>query len=64
MNTISDITTAAGWEILDCSPDAMKQDIHLVCQDTNTDCDNLYANMGAEGKLVRLPNSVCIHTLF
>ncbi|KAF8877427.1 hypothetical protein BD779DRAFT_1557589, partial [Infundibulicybe gibba] len=30
-NAISDITPAAGWQIISCSPDAVNQDIRLVC---------------------------------
>ncbi|KAK7049943.1 hypothetical protein VNI00_005373 [Paramarasmius palmivorus] len=58
-NAISDITTAAGWEILDCSADKLNQDIRLVCQSEDTEaagCSHLY-NEGAENKIVRLPES-------
>ncbi|KAG6820027.1 hypothetical protein H0H93_006365 [Arthromyces matolae] len=56
---ISDITTAAGWEIIGCSPDELAQDIRLVC---NTDsegsgCSHLYDASGPQGKIVRLPES-------
>ncbi|KAF5356431.1 hypothetical protein D9758_009519 [Tetrapyrgos nigripes] len=54
---ISDITTAAGWEILGCSSDDLSQDIRLVCMNNSTSCDHLYENGGAEGKLVRLPEN-------
>ncbi|KAJ3886089.1 hypothetical protein GG344DRAFT_58099 [Lentinula edodes] len=57
-NAISDITTAAGWEILNCSATAMAQDIRLVCMSSDTEgtgCDHLFQAGGAEGKLVRLP---------
>ncbi|KAK0200045.1 hypothetical protein DFS33DRAFT_1267849 [Desarmillaria ectypa] len=59
-NALSDITPAAGWEIIDCASDALTQDIRLVClnNDTSsTDCDHLYQNDGAVGKIVRLPES-------
>ncbi|THU98958.1 hypothetical protein K435DRAFT_795246 [Dendrothele bispora CBS 962.96] len=56
-NSISDITPAAGWEILGCSSDEMSQDIRLVCMNNSTTCDHLYEGAGAEGKLVRLPES-------
>ncbi|KAG7086956.1 hypothetical protein E1B28_002873 [Marasmius oreades] len=59
-DAITDITTAAGWEILSCSSDALAQDIRLVCQgDENSEsgCAHLYQNIGAEGKIVRLPEN-------
>ncbi|KAJ7585204.1 hypothetical protein C8J56DRAFT_788976 [Mycena floridula] len=57
-DAISDITTAAGWEILGCSPDAKAQDIRLVCKSDNSSsgCSHLYQN-GAVGKVVRLPQN-------
>lgn len=57
-SAISDITTAAGWEILGCDQNAMEQDIRLVCTSSATACDHLYSSGGAEGKIVRLPESV------
>ncbi|KAF8961154.1 hypothetical protein BDZ97DRAFT_1226986 [Flammula alnicola] len=57
---ISDITPAAGWEIIDCSPDALEQNIRLVCKaGGSSDCANLHSNSknGAVGKLVRLPEN-------
>ncbi|KAJ3783033.1 hypothetical protein GGU10DRAFT_274372 [Lentinula aff. detonsa] len=59
-NAISDITTAAGWRILNCSATAMAQDIRLVCMSSDTEaagCDHLFQAGGAEGKLVRLPEN-------
>ncbi|KAJ4488374.1 hypothetical protein J3R30DRAFT_3279916 [Lentinula aciculospora] len=59
-NAISDITTAAGWQILNCSAIAMAQDIRLVCMSSDTEaagCDHLFQAGGAEGKLVRLPEN-------
>ncbi|KAG5642839.1 hypothetical protein DXG03_002045 [Asterophora parasitica] len=58
-NAISDITTAAGWTIIGCSPNATAQDIRIVC---NSDadrkrCKHLYRRIGADGKLVRLPEA-------
>ncbi|KAH9475770.1 hypothetical protein JR316_0011329 [Psilocybe cubensis] len=56
-NDIGDITTAAGWEIIDCSPEALDQDIRIVCkEDSSVDCSRLF-NSGAEGKIVRLPEN-------
>jgi hypothetical protein len=46
--------------ILDCDPNAMAQDIRMVCNSTDT-TNNGCAHMlngGAEGKLVRLPPNV------
>jgi hypothetical protein len=57
---ISDITTAGGWEILGCSPDASTQDIRIVCKNTDeteAGCDHITQN-GAVGTLVRLPENV------
>ncbi|KAJ3968915.1 hypothetical protein EV361DRAFT_383525 [Lentinula raphanica] len=59
-NAISDITSAAGWQILNCSATAMAQDIRLVCMSSDTEeagCDHLFQAGGAEGKLVRLPEN-------
>ncbi|PBK81699.1 hypothetical protein ARMGADRAFT_1020065 [Armillaria gallica] len=59
-DALSDITPAAGWEILDCSPDGLEQEIRLVCSHNSTDsanCDHLYQNDGPVGKIVRLPES-------
>ncbi|KAK0200009.1 hypothetical protein DFS33DRAFT_1267684 [Desarmillaria ectypa] len=59
-DALSDITPAAGWEILDCSPDKLEQEIRLVCLNNSTDfadCDHLYQNDGAVDKIVRLPES-------
>ncbi|KAF9256761.1 hypothetical protein L218DRAFT_1022795 [Marasmius fiardii PR-910] len=57
---ITDITPAAGWEILNCSPDELSQDIRLVCQgdeSPGSGCAHLYQTIGAEGKIVRLPEN-------
>ncbi|KAG6857113.1 hypothetical protein H0H87_009238 [Tephrocybe sp. NHM501043] len=59
-NAITDITAAAGWTIIGCSPDALAQDIRLVCNDEDTGavgCDHLFQNTGAVDKLVRLPEN-------
>ncbi|KAJ7582528.1 hypothetical protein C8J56DRAFT_1055585 [Mycena floridula] len=53
VDAISDITSAAGWEIIGCSPDALSQDIRLVC--VAEGCDHLYQGTGAVDKVVRLP---------
>ncbi|KAG5638044.1 hypothetical protein H0H81_002164 [Sphagnurus paluster] len=59
-DAISDITKAAGWTILGCSPDALAQDIRIVCnsdEDGESGCDHLYQSIGPVGKLVRLPEN-------
>ncbi|KAF5381809.1 hypothetical protein D9615_005580 [Tricholomella constricta] len=59
-DAISDITTAAGWEIIGCSPDKLSQDIRLVCTSDDSKasgCSHLYDNAGPEGKIVRLPQA-------
>lgn len=58
---ISDITTAAGWEILGCDPNALAQDIRIVCKSHDSaaaGCDHLFKDIGPAGKLVRLPENV------
>ncbi|KAK1222410.1 hypothetical protein PQX77_014743 [Marasmius sp. AFHP31] len=54
-SAIADVTKAGGWTILNCNEDALIQDIRLVCTGTSEECDHLYQNTGATGKLVRLP---------
>ncbi|KAJ8701065.1 hypothetical protein PTI98_004028 [Pleurotus ostreatus] len=53
-DAISDITPAAGWWIIGCDPQAEAQDIRIVCIHTDR-CGHLFRNLGAQGKLVRLP---------
>ncbi|KAJ7673894.1 hypothetical protein DFH06DRAFT_1279635 [Mycena polygramma] len=54
---ISDITTAAGWTILNCDPTALNQDIRLVCTGADSDCNHLFQGTGAVDTLVRLPQN-------
>ncbi|KAG6894631.1 hypothetical protein C0992_005325, partial [Termitomyces sp. T32_za158] len=57
-DAISDITVAAGWNIIDCSPDELAQDIRLVCNsddNATAGCSHLENGSGAAGKIVRLP---------
>ncbi|TDL21135.1 hypothetical protein BD410DRAFT_840835 [Rickenella mellea] len=64
-NAISDITPAAGWQILSCDPNALSQDIRLVCKSpdaSSAGCDHLYQN-GAENTIVRLPEN-CLKVPF
>ncbi|KAJ7143852.1 hypothetical protein C8R44DRAFT_864873 [Mycena epipterygia] len=58
-DAITDITTAADWQILGCDPNALSQDIRLVCMsdDPAAKCSHLYQNTGAVGKVVRLPEN-------
>ncbi|KAJ8517247.1 hypothetical protein ONZ45_g5540 [Pleurotus djamor] len=55
---LTDITPAAGWVILDCDPNALKQEIRLVCRDGEEDaCNHLSSYGGPVNKVVRLPES-------
>ncbi|KAJ7746534.1 hypothetical protein B0H14DRAFT_2406458 [Mycena olivaceomarginata] len=58
-NAITDITKAADWQIIGCDPNALQQDIRLVCMndpdDPNSKCGHLYESIGAVNKVVRLP---------
>lgn len=56
-DAITDITAAGGWTILNCEPDALVQDIRLVCQDGEA-CSHFWASIGPVGKIVRLPEDV------
>ncbi|KAJ7354164.1 hypothetical protein DFH08DRAFT_854328 [Mycena albidolilacea] len=59
-NAITDITPAAHWQILDCDPKALSQNIRLVCTNddpTSSLCGHLYQNGGAVNKIVRLPEA-------
>ncbi|KAJ7184968.1 hypothetical protein C8R46DRAFT_468925 [Mycena filopes] len=59
-NAITDITTAAGWQILGCDPKALSQNVRLVCMDEDdpaSNCGHLYQNNGAVDKIVRLPEN-------
>ncbi|EPQ61342.1 hypothetical protein GLOTRDRAFT_54265 [Gloeophyllum trabeum ATCC 11539] len=53
---LSDITSAAGWQILSCDQNASAQDIRLVCMNETAGCSHVYQN-GAENTLVRLPEN-------
>ncbi|KAJ7620340.1 hypothetical protein FB45DRAFT_754865 [Roridomyces roridus] len=56
---ISDITTAANWQILGCNSTALSQSVRLVCmndpEDPDSLCSHLYGNSGAVNKIIRLP---------
>jgi hypothetical protein len=56
-DSLSDITSAACWEILNCDPKSTDpQDIRLVCVDQAKGCSHLF-NGDAENTIVRLPES-------
>jgi hypothetical protein len=59
--SVSDISKAGGWTILNCDPHAMEQDVRLVCH--SSDCNHLFNGHGAIDTLVRLPENVSIPTL-
>ncbi|KAL4263274.1 hypothetical protein AB1N83_004308 [Pleurotus pulmonarius] len=59
-HAIADITPAAGWVVLDCDPNALSQDIRLVCQNDDTEasgCSHFFEGSGPMHKYVRLPES-------
>ena len=60
-SSISDLTPAGGWTIIDCNATSADQEIRLVCSDT-TKCDHLHLN-GAENTVVRLPDDVSVFPL-
>ncbi|KLO10486.1 hypothetical protein SCHPADRAFT_517251 [Schizopora paradoxa] len=53
-NSISDITPAAGWSILNCTSSTNTQTIQIVCTDESLGCGHLF-QQGAENTIVRLP---------
>ncbi|KAK7062479.1 hypothetical protein R3P38DRAFT_3167478 [Favolaschia claudopus] len=57
---ITDITNAAHWQILGCDSNAQSQNIRLVCmndpEDEESHCGHLDKDVGAVGKVVRLPD--------
>ncbi|KAF9490792.1 hypothetical protein BDN71DRAFT_1453869 [Pleurotus eryngii] len=57
--SISDITPAAGWVILDCDPNLLDQEIRLVCETDDEDLgyNHAFERYGPVGKIVRLPES-------
>ncbi|KAJ3547983.1 hypothetical protein NM688_g5348 [Phlebia brevispora] len=55
-SSISDLTPAAGWTIIECDVNATVQDIRAVCTGDNTTCSHLYNN-GAVNTIVRLPEN-------
>ncbi|KAL0948981.1 hypothetical protein HGRIS_009081 [Hohenbuehelia grisea] len=58
--SVTDITPSAGWVVLDCDPNALAQDIRLVCKTNDADsagCSHLFDHGGPVDKIVRLPES-------
>ncbi|KAG8775303.1 hypothetical protein FRC15_000633, partial [Serendipita sp. 397] len=53
---VSDISTAAGWSIMECNPDSQEaQQVRLVCHDPGSGCEQLFEG-GAVNTIVRLPD--------
>ncbi|EJD01945.1 uncharacterized protein FOMMEDRAFT_168526 [Fomitiporia mediterranea MF3/22] len=61
-SAISDISTAAGWEVFNCSANASAQDIRVVCSGDESVCSHIFKD-GAEHTIVRLPEG-CGRTPF
>ncbi len=60
-HAITDITPASGWVILGCDPNALEQNVRIVCQKDESDvnsCGHLFLSFGKSGKIVRLPETV------
>ncbi|KAF8502656.1 hypothetical protein F5888DRAFT_1110589 [Russula emetica] len=58
VSAISDITPAAGWQIMTtCNPTSSQQNIQLMCENNNPDCNHLFQGNGAVNTIVRLPES-------
>ena len=55
-SSISDLTPAGGWTIIDCNATSADQEIRVVCHDPSK-CNHLHMN-GAENTVVRLPDEV------
>ena len=62
-HAITDVTQAAGWTTVHCHPNKTEQDIRVVCTSPSAECGHLFANGGAEGKIVRLPEHVMFSSL-
>ncbi|KLO17560.1 hypothetical protein SCHPADRAFT_159958 [Schizopora paradoxa] len=55
-SAISDITVAAGWQVLDCAAGENDQTIRMVCIDESLGCNHLFQD-GAVDTVVRLPQN-------
>ena len=58
-SAISDITSAAGWSIVNCTDTTNSQTIQIVCTDESKECGHLFQD-GAQDTIIRLPESVSI----
>ncbi len=59
--SISDITAAAGWVVLDCDKNSLEQEIRLVCRgDDEAACNHLLEHGEPVNKLIRLPEDVSV----
>ena len=47
-----------------CNPTTSEQDIQLMCNDNNPDCNHLFQGSGAINTIVRLPDNVCFQFFF
>ncbi|KAJ8454127.1 hypothetical protein ONZ45_g19426 [Pleurotus djamor] len=60
-HAIADITPAAGWVVLDCDPNALQQEIRLVCKSDDAEgagCNHFFdGGHGPVNKYLRLPES-------
>ncbi|KLO17563.1 hypothetical protein SCHPADRAFT_886887 [Schizopora paradoxa] len=54
VSAISDITSAAGWRILNCTDSTNSQTIRLACVDDSKGCAHVFQG-GVEDTIVRLP---------
>ncbi|KLO17546.1 hypothetical protein SCHPADRAFT_158603 [Schizopora paradoxa] len=52
---ISDITSAAGWQILNCTDSTNSQTIRLACVDESRGCEHIFQG-GVEDTIIRLPD--------
>ena len=57
VSSISDITSAAGWHILNCTDGTNSQTIRIACVDESKGCEHIFQG-GAEDTIIRLPNGV------
>ncbi|KLO17547.1 hypothetical protein SCHPADRAFT_158639 [Schizopora paradoxa] len=53
-SSVSDITPAAGWQILNCTDSTNSQTIRLVCTNESLGCEHIFQD-GARDTIVRLP---------
>jgi len=52
--SVSDITPAAGWHIINCTSSTNAQTINVVCMDSSMGCSHLFQK-GAQNTVIRLP---------